>query len=75
VGSCEPDPLGADVVHVGEDCGDGADVAERFGLPCGGIEMLDEELVQMVVQGEDVCGISVEVRVALSLTLGHGSAP
>jgi len=39
---CEPDPFGADVMHVGEDCCDGADIAEGFGLPHGGVEVLDD---------------------------------
>ncbi len=37
----EPDPLAADVVHVGEDRGDGADVAARFGFPRGRVEVFD----------------------------------
>ena len=35
VRSCKPDPLGADVVHVREDCGNGASFAGRFSCPGG----------------------------------------
>ena len=37
----QPYPLAANVVHVGEDRGDSADVAGRFGFPCGGVEVFD----------------------------------
>jgi hypothetical protein len=72
---CEPDPLGADVVHVGEDSSDGADVAEGLGLPHGRVKVLDEELVHALVDSEDMgcrlAGLSAE----LLLTRGHGSLP
>ena len=38
---------------MGEDRRDGADVAGRFGCPDDGVKMLDEELVDALVGGED----------------------
>ena len=75
----EPDPLGADVVHVGEDCRDGTDVGWRFcwwfRFPGGGVEMFDEVLVHAIVGGKDLdCGWT-ELRVSFVLKLGHGFAP
>src|ERR1700728_1690299 len=54
VRSCKPDPLGADVVHVCEDRRDGADVAGRFGFPCGRVKMFDKNLVDAIVRSEDL---------------------
>ena len=73
VRSGKPDPLGADIVHVGEDRRDGADVAGRFGFPGGRVKMFDEKLVHAIVGGKDPdCG-SAELSVNLVLTRGHGS--
>src|SRR5882757_7934673 len=77
VRSCEPDPLGADVVHVGEDRCDAADVAGRFGWrfcsPGGRVKMFDKNLVHAIIGGKDLdCG-AAELSVNLGLTRGHGS--
>ena len=71
-------PLRANVVHVGEDCGDGADFAGRFGAPCGRVEMFDQELVHAFIDGEDPDGGWAELNVNLLtanfwLAVGHGS--
>jgi hypothetical protein len=77
----EPDPLGADVVHVGEDRRNSADVAGRFGWrfcrqfgsPGGRVKMFDEKLVHAIIGGKDLdCG-AAELSVNLRLTRGHGS--
>ena len=53
----KPDPLAADVVHVGEDGSDGADVAGRLRLPDGGVKIFDEHLVHAIAGSEDPgCG-------------------
>lgn len=70
---CKPDPLSADVVHMREDCPDGAGFAWRFGFPRGRVKMLDEHLVDAIVCGKDLdCG-SAELRVNFRLARGHGS--
>ena len=54
--SREADPLGADVVHMGEDGRDGPSVAGWFGVPnCRG-KIFDEDLVDAFVSGEDPDG-------------------
>jgi hypothetical protein len=59
----KPDPLGADVVHMREDRGNGADFAGRFGAPGARIEMFDENLVHALIGGKDLdCG-SAELSV------------
>jgi hypothetical protein len=73
VRSGKPDPLGADVVHVGEDGGNGADVAGRFRFPGCGVKMFDKILVHAIVGGKDPDRGSTELRVNLWLTSGHGS--
>ena len=77
VRSGKPDPLGADVVHVGEDRCDAADVAGRCGwrfcAPGGRVKMFDEKLVHAIIGGKDLdCG-AAELSVNLGLTRGHGS--
>jgi hypothetical protein len=75
--SGEPDPLGSDVVHVGEDGHNGAGLAGRFGFPGGGIKMLDEQLVRALVGGEDLDSNLSEwrgsLRARLAWARGHGS--
>ena len=69
----KPDPLCANVVHVREDRGNGADLAGRFGSPGARIEMFDEHLVHALIGGEYLdCG-SAELRGNLGLTRGHGT--
>jgi hypothetical protein len=81
VRSGKPDPLGADVVHVGEDRCDAADVAGRFGWrfcrqfgsPGVRVKMFDKDLVHAVIGGKDLdCG-QAELSVNLGLMRGHGS--
>ena len=70
---CNPDPLGTDIVHVGEDRSNGAGLAERFGLPGGRVKMFDKKLVHVIIGGKDLdCG-SAKLGVNLGLTGGHGS--
>src|SRR6266571_1746651 len=76
--SCKPDPLAADIVHVGEDRGNGACLAgrfgcRRFGFPGGRVKMFDKHLVHALIGGKDLdCG-SAELSVNLGLRRGHGS--
>jgi hypothetical protein len=78
--SCKPDPLAADIVHVGEDRGDGpgAGLAGRFGSPGGRVKIFDKNLGHAIIGGKDLdCG-SAELSVNLGLTMdvltrGHGS--
>src|SRR5438874_2707615 len=71
--SCKPDPLAADIVHVGEDRRNAADLAGRFGSPGGRIKMFDKNLAHAIIGGKDLdCG-SAELSVNLGLTRGHGS--
>jgi len=78
VRSCKPDPLGADIVHVGEDGGNRAGVAGRFGCrwfgrrwfgdPGGRVKMFDEKLVHAIVGGKHLdCG-TAELSMNLGLT-------
>lgn len=72
VRSCQPDPLGTDVVHVGKNRRDGADFAGGFGVPYGRIKMFDQNLVHALVGSEGTdCG-SAEWRGNLSVAGGHG---
>ena len=55
--SAEPDPLGANVVHVGEDRDDGTRLAGGLGIPRARVEMFDEHLVHALTGGKDLdCG-------------------
>ena len=73
VRSCKPDPLGADIVHVREDCRNRADLAGRFDSPGGGVKMFDKNLVHAIIGGKDLdCGLA-ELSVNLVLTGGQGS--
>jgi hypothetical protein len=87
VRSGKPDPLGADIVHVREDCRDGASFAERLGFPCGRVKVLDENLIDAVVCGKNPdCGsgewsvnsvlrgnLVLSLALSLALTRSHGS--
>src|SRR5437870_12046585 len=71
--SCKPDPLAADIVHVGEDRRNGAGLAGRFGSPGGKVKMFDKNLVHAIIGGNDLdCG-SVELQLILESTRGHVS--
>src|SRR5258707_282920 len=77
VRSGKPDPLGADVVHVGEDRCDVSGFGWRFcwrvGSPGGWVKMFDKNLVHAIIGGKDLdCG-TAELSVNLGLTRGHGS--
>jgi hypothetical protein len=80
VRSGEPDPLAADIVHVREDRGDGADsvLAGRFRSPGGRVKMFDQNLVHALIGGKDLdCGLA-KLSVNLgstsdNLTRAHGS--
>jgi len=59
----KPDPLGADIVQVGEDRRNAADVAGGLGSPGGRIKTFDKNLVHAIIGGKDLdCG-SGELRV------------
>jgi hypothetical protein len=74
----KPDPFGAGIVHMREDCRNGAGLAGRFGRrwfgrrwfgrPGGRVEMLDEHLVHAVIGGEDPDRSSTQLRVHPGLT-------
>src|SRR5271157_1454510 len=68
VRSCQPDPLGADIVHMREDRGSGAGVAGRCGDTDVRVKMFDERLVHALIGGKDLdCG-SAELSVDRGLT-------
>ena len=46
---CQPDPLRADIVHVGEDRRNRAGLAGQFGSPGGRVKIFDKNLVYTVV--------------------------
>jgi hypothetical protein len=87
VRSGKPDPLGADIVHVGKDRRNGAGIARRFGcrfcFPRGGVKMFDKDLIHALIGGKDLDRGSAELSVnsglvklgfaQLGLTCGHGS--
>jgi hypothetical protein len=77
VRSGEPDPLGADIMHVGEDRCNGAGLAGWFGWWLGSpgrwVKMLDENLVHAIIGDKDLDRGSIELSVNHGLTLGHGS--
>ena len=85
--SGEPDPLAANVMHVGEDGGDGPglvrpragqfrrEIGWRFCFPGRRVQVLNQELVHAVVGGEHLnCG-SAELRISLGQKGGHVKAP
>ena len=75
VWSGKPDPLGSDIVHVRKNRRDGADVAGRLGCPRGRVEVLNKKLVHAIAGGKYLRRGSVEWRVHLGLTHGHGLLP
>ena len=85
VRSGEPDPLGADIVHVREDRRNGTSLARRFGSPGGRVKMFDKNLVHALIGGKNLdCG-AAELSLNLGLTIDgltiggltrrHGSLP
>jgi hypothetical protein len=66
VRSCKPDPLGADIVHVGEDRRNGASVARRLSSPGGRVKMFDKNLVHALIGGK----ICTAARPSCMWTLG-----
>ena len=59
----KPDPLAANILHVGKDRGDGAGAGfarlyacRWFGFPNGRVEIFDEHLVDAIAQQEDPGG-------------------
>jgi hypothetical protein len=52
VRSRKPDPLRADIVHVREDCRDGASLAGRLRSPRSRVKMLDHHLVDALIDGK-----------------------
>jgi hypothetical protein len=71
VRSGQPDPLGADVVHVGEDGDDRAGLVGRFGAPGARVEMFDKLLIHALIGGKDLdCG-PADLRLNVVLTRSH----
>lgn len=70
---CQPDPLSADIVHVGEDCCNRPDVAGRFGSPRGRVKIFDKNLVYAIVSRKDLDRGPAKLRVNPGWTCGHGS--
>ena len=70
---CQPDPLRADIVHVGEDCCNRAGLAGRFGSPGGRVKIFDKNLVDAIVGGKDLDRAPAGLGVNLGLMRGHGS--
>src|SRR3989442_1688666 len=70
VRSGKPDPLAADIVHVGEDRRNGADLvfAGRFGSPGGRVKMFDKNLVHALIGGKDLDCSPAELSVNLVWT-------
>ena len=73
VRSGKPHPLAANVMHVSEDRRNSADVAGRFGLPCGRVKTFDKSLVHAIVGGKYPDRRPAELSVDLGLTRSHGS--
>src|SRR5205807_9691035 len=71
--SCKPDPLAADIVHVGEDRGNGACLAGPCGFPGGRVKMFDKNLVHAITGGKDLDRCSAELSGDLVLARDHGS--
>jgi len=69
----EPDPLAADIVHVGEDRRNGAGLAGRFGPPRGRFKMFDQNLVHPFVGSKNLDRGSAQLRVNLVSSHSHGS--
>src|SRR3984893_18118894 len=73
VRSCQPHPLGADIVHVREDRRNGAGLARWFGSPGGRVKTFDKNLVHAIIGCKDLDRGSAGLSVHLVLTRSHGS--
>jgi hypothetical protein len=74
VRSGEPDPLGADIVHVSEDGRDGASLAGWFGFPGGRVKMFDKKLVDAIIDRKYLACCGAEWSLRLECTRGHGGS-
>src|SRR5579872_4266775 len=73
VRSCNPDPLGPNIVHVREDRRNSAGLAGRLGSPGDRVKMLDKNPVDAIIGGKNLdCGWA-KLSVNLVLMRGHGS--
>ena len=72
----EPDPLGANIVHMSKDGHNGAGLAGLSGVPRSGVKMLDEKLIHALVGGEHHDSNLSELRgkpgEGLASRRGHG---
>ena len=75
---CQPDPFGSYIVHVGEDCGDGAHTPGWFDwqlrIPGSRVKMLKDNLVHPLVYGEDLHHGEAELRTISAWTRGHSTS-
>lgn len=75
VRSREPDPLGAHIMNVRENCRDGANLARRFCSPGGWIQMRDRDSVDAIVGNKDLVGGPAECCGDGGLARRHGGSP
>jgi hypothetical protein len=85
VRSGKPDPLAANIVHVGEDRCDGADLAGRFGwrlgcqygwrfrFPDDRVKVFDKKLVDAIIGSKDLDRSWAELSGCHGWSLDHGS--
>jgi hypothetical protein len=71
------DPLDTNIVHVGEDSGDGAGFAGRFGIPGSRVQMVDKKEIHPIIGGESPGRGPAELSLSIELTAdglarGHG---
>jgi hypothetical protein len=67
----QPDPLGADIVHMRENRGYGAHVSGRLRRPYGRVKVFDQNLVHAIVDCKSLDSGSTELSVNLASTRGH----
>ena len=79
VRSGQPDPFGADIMHMREDRRNAANfiLAGRFGPPGGRVKMFDKNLVDAIIDEKNLGGSgtgyrSAELGVKLGLARAHG---
>jgi hypothetical protein len=58
---------------MGEDRGDGTSRAGRFGSPCRGFKIFDQNLVHAIIGGKNPDCRLAELRLNLGSTRRHGS--